>query len=180
MARSDDVFVSRGSKLFSFKNSGSKKIDIGKNDKVSDTEKSKKKSKKELEKLAKKSRFKIFHAQSIFPFNFFPDSITIYTNKINVVHRDMLSFQNFPILIGDIKTSIDSGGIIYATLNVEVVGYEQNPPPIKRLSPQDAATARKYILALLEAHREGIDFEYLSKEECIKYLDEIGDALTVR
>lgn len=135
---------------------------------------------KKLNEVAEESKLEVFGAHSVFPFDLFPDKITIDINKVTLVHRFILSRQVFPMLIEDINTARDFRGVFFSSLSIEISGYEQNPPPMKFLKHSDAATARRFILALLECKRSGVDLSKLSRKKIISKLEEVGKVLAER
>lgn len=137
----------------------------------------KEKTLQKLDKLSKSASHVIYKAKTVFPFDLFQDYLTLDTHKLTIVHTDLFNWSEFPILIEDIKNVQGYHGIFFSTLRIEIAGYEQNPPAIEKLWPEDVTRLTKYILALMEARNKGIDLSVLEKEELEKKLHQLGGAL---
>lgn len=131
---------------------------------------------KKLEKLAQESEKTIYELSSVFPFQLFPDKIIIDKLKVTVIRNDLFYRRTFPILIEDIKTIKVTGGILFASMEFEVAGYEENPQAVTHLWPKDATKAKQYILGLIKTTKEKIDLSALSTDQVKKNLEEIGKA----
>ncbi len=137
----------------------------------------KEKTLKEIDTLTKSASHIIYHAKTVFPFDLFQDYITLDTHKLTIVRTDLFSWNEFPVLVDDIKNVQGYHGILFSTLRIEIAGYEQNPPQIEKLWPEDVNRLTKYILALMEARNKGIDLSVLSKKELEDKLHQLGGAL---
>lgn len=112
--------------------------------------------------------------QQAFPFNIFPDSITVDPNKIDIVYRNFFwEKQVFTILIEDLTTIKINTGIVYASANFEVRGYEKNPDPINHLSKKDAIKLHQIVIGLSKAVRDNMKIN-LEKKDNLKKLRSIG------
>jgi hypothetical protein len=131
---------------------------------------------KRLDKLAKESSEILYEISSVFPFQIFPDKVTIDTNKVTIVHKGLFFKNIFPILIGDIRTVKITRGLIFASLSFEVLGYEENPGTITHLWPETASKAEKIILGLLSTKREGLNISKIPKKELEKKVEKIGES----
>lgn len=116
----------------------------------------------------------IYRVEQAFPFNIFPDSITVDKNKIDIVYRHFLwQKEIFTILIEDLTTIKVTTGPIYAMVFFEVRGYERNPEPVEYLSKTDAITLREYVLGLAKAAKERAPLEKLTKKS-MRTLRKVG------
>jgi hypothetical protein len=61
-------------------------------------------------------------------------------------------------------------------LDIEVIGFENDPPPLKFLWAADATKARRIITGLTTAIKEGIDLSKIPAEDLTKKVEEIGIA----
>ncbi len=127
-----------------------------------------------LDALAMESNSIIYEASSVFPFQLFPDKIVIDVNKITVDRRDFLFQRVYPILIEDVLTVRLDRGILFASLIFEVNKFIQIARPITYLKPHEAATARQYIMGLVQAKKAGIDLSKLTLDQIRIKLKEIG------
>jgi len=135
----------------------------------------KKQAKKALENAKNKGSGVIYRLNSVFPFDLFPDSIVIDHNKVSIVRRTgPFSQKIFPIALADIKTVTVYSGILFASLTLEIAGYEQNPGTVIKLNKFKAQKARKIIMGLIVANRQEIDLSKLSTKQLSRDLPKIG------
>jgi hypothetical protein len=130
-------------------------------------------AKEELKKLANQSSI-IYQLHSVFPFQLFPDRLIIERDKITVVHRTIAWKNVFPMIIDNINSVTVTRSIFFASLSFELTGYETNPGSIEFLWPEDAAKAKRYIIGLINAKKQGIDVNKVPIEEMADDLEEIG------
>lgn len=127
-----------------------------------------------LNNLAQETDEPIYEIGSVFPFTLFPDKVIIYKHRVTIVRKDLFFKRVFPMLIEDIRTVRISRSIIFATMEFEVVGYEENPRPVTTLNPTDAIKAQKYVVGLIRAKRENIDLSAISNDTVRDKLEEIS------
>lgn len=133
-----------------------------------------------LDTLVKKSDQQLISVQTVFPFDFFPDSITVDENKIDIVHGIFFFSSSISsILIKDIKYAHVSYNPFFATLNIEVAGFEQNPEKIPYLKKRDADKLLRIIIGLVTLSKEKIDVTKLNNEELLQKVEKIGAAPVV-
>jgi hypothetical protein len=116
----------------------------------------------------------IFEAQAVFPFQMFPDRIIVEKDKVTLIHRTFAWKNVFPVLISNLNGVTVTRSFLFASLSLELTGYENNPDDIMHLRPSDAAKAKRYILGLIHAQKQGIDLSKIPIEELKDDLEEIG------
>jgi hypothetical protein len=136
-----------------------------------------------LDNLVVKSRRVLFEANTVFPFDFFPDKIRIDENKVDMVYRHFFFEKHVvSILIGDINTVVLSSGVFFATIHIQL-----NKPkpaetdiylgePINYLWKKDAIKIRRIILGLVAVHQQKIDLSKVPTENLAYKIEEIGKA----
>ena len=129
-----------------------------------------------LKKLARESSHIIYETSSVFPFQLFPDRIIIDENKVTVSRREIFFKRVFSIMYSDILTVRVNRGIIFAAIEFEVkrLGYQIRP--VTYLWPKEASRAKKFIMGLCEAKREGVDMSKLTVDQIKGRLEEIGES----
>ncbi len=127
-----------------------------------------------LEKLTQETESVIYEVSAVFPFQLFPDKLIVDKNKITVVRKDLLMKRIYPVLIEDVITVKVQRGPIFASIDLEVRGFEINPTPLNFVWPEHASKAEKYIMGLIKAKREGIDLTKLTVAQIKKRLAQIG------
>ncbi len=127
-----------------------------------------------LDALSHETESVIYELSSAFPFQIFPDKLIIDKNKVTVVRKSLLMKRIFPILMEDIQTVKVNRGPIFASLELEVRGFERNPSPTIFLWPEHASKAEQYILGLIKAKREGVDLTKLTVKDIKTKVERIG------
>lgn len=127
----------------------------------------------ELDILVEKSRKIIFEAKSVFPFELFPDKITICPNRITITRNSLFSKFEYPIQIENLTGARIYRTIFFATLYIDTFGLAA-PEPIRFLKIDDARLARRYILALIECKKANIDLSKYDTNELREKLKKIG------
>ena len=126
-----------------------------------------------LSLLAEKSKHVLFEAKTVFPFELFPDKITICLNRVTITYSSPFFKDERPMPIEFLNTAHVTRGLFFASLSIETFGVEK-PPPIHHLRIDEARTARRYILALVECKKNNIDFSKYGLAEIKNYLQTIG------
>jgi len=136
-------------------------------------ENSPKKRKGTLAQLEKRAGWIIFKTQSLFPFDLFPDEITICPNRVTITRNALLVKDEYPLPIESINGARIYRSLFFASLTLETFGYK-NPGPINNLSIKNARLARRYILGLVECNKNKIDISNYSLTKFRKRLNNIG------
>lgn len=135
------------------------------------------KEKHKLDQLVSKSNRVLMRVTAVFPFDFFPNTVVIDENKVDLVYRTFFfSQQVFSILTKNINFVTIEAGPIFATLIMEVKGFEQNPLPIRYLWKNDAIRARRMIMGLVACAHENINLSVFTLRELKRKVEEIGIA----
>lgn len=129
--------------------------------------------KQKLQTLADQSNI-IYRAKSVFPLQIFPDEIIVERDKVTIVHRTFAWKNVFPVLISNLNGVIATRSFFFASLSLELTGYENNPDDITHLWPEDAARVKRYILGLIHATKQGVDVSKIPLEELKENVEEIG------
>lgn len=116
------------------------------------------------------------HVTSAFPFQLFPDSITVDQNKIDIVYKNF--FWNkylFTILHEDLTTIKIHTGILFASAHFEVRGYETNPDPVTNLYIKDAIRLHHVIIGVNKLIKQTNDSKlHGRKDKLEKKIEKIG------
>lgn len=137
-----------------------------------------KESKKDLDIIASRANQILFSAKAIFPFDFFPNSITIDANKVNIIIRTFFFTETVTSIL--LKEIMDVRAEITLFLGKLVIDYGPHPLKINTvyvptLWKSDALRAKEIIEGVLVAYRaENIDTTKLKPEETLEKLTEVG------
>ncbi len=131
----------------------------------------------DLTTLLAKASQKILVVHSVWPFDFFPNTLMIDHNKIDFIYNDFFwTKHTFSVHIKNVNCVIVGIDPLFASLTVKVTGFEENPEQVKFLKKSDAILARRLIMGLVAADKEQVDLSAMSIEESRKTLEQIGKA----
>ena len=128
-----------------------------------------------LQQLEKIGKYIIFEAEAVSLFGVFKgnDKITICTNRVAITRQTWFSNTEKPMTIESITGASVFRHLMYASLSITTFGI-QKPEPLTRLRIHDARLARRYILALVECKKAGIDLTKFDLEELKERLKNLG------
>lgn len=130
---------------------------------------------KELRDLAKNTAEALFSCQTVFPFTFFPDRITVDQNKVDIIYSYFLFTKTIvTLMIEDIRTVEVNTGPLFAEMRFEINGYGKNPPPIRYLAKEDAIKMRRMIMGLAVVKRKEVETEGVANSQIKKNVEKIG------
>ncbi|EKE05045.1 MAG: hypothetical protein ACD_19C00426G0067 [uncultured bacterium] len=115
----------------------------------------------------------LFEAKSVYPYELWPDKITICLNRITITYVTPFSKDERPIPIEYLNTAHVTRGMFFASLSIETFGVEK-PNPIHHLRIDDARIARRYILGLIECKKNGVNFGEYNMNEIKEKLQDLG------
>lgn len=129
----------------------------------------------EFEAVLQGSKRVLLKTSSIFPFDFFPDEITIDECKVNIIfHEFFFSGDTHSITIDMIKDIDVETGPIFATLKIVPDGFPGEPLRLRFLKKKDAIRARQIIQGLMIARKHGIDPTKIQSEDFLEKIESMG------
>lgn len=120
-----------------------------------------------LKSVADKSQRVLYKTQSVFPFNFFPDSISIENDRVEVIcNQGPASEWVHSIQLDNITNVTIESGPFFSTLELTDSTNPRNIILIKvqNLSTESAFKARALIEGLKAARRENVDLDSLIRQ----------------
>ncbi len=128
--------------------------------------------------LVRESARILFQAKSIFPFDLFPDEISIDPIKVNIVsHEFFASARVHCIYIKNISDVFVDCSPFFASLKIIDQGFTENEEIVTTLSKDNAMKARRIIQGLVVAHKQGVDVTRLEQDtDLVEKLEALGDA----
>jgi hypothetical protein len=134
-----------------------------------------------LDNTLTRTKRELLTIRSVFPFDLFPDTLRIDENKIEIISRKFFSLEEhiFPILIKNINGVVVTTSPFFATVTFEITGHNTNPEPITMLKKREALLAKRIIMGLIAAQKDGkdgIDLSSIPIEQARAKLEEIGRA----
>lgn len=138
------------------------------------------KEKGKLSDLVANSEKVLLKVKGVFPFDFFPDSVIIDVNKVNIIKRSFfLSHRLHSISIKSITEIYAQMSPFFGSLSiVDAAMNPGNKLSVKYLHKADAARARRLIQGLVDANKQGIDLSKMTADEIIDNLEQVGKIRT--
>jgi len=133
-----------------------------------------------MQDLAKNSETVLLQISTVFPFDFFPDQISIETTQVNIVRSDFFfdhSIQSIPIK--NILEVRIQDSILFSSLTLLDNAYQHNEVTISYLKKGQANKARRIIQGLVIASKEGVDCSTLEVQELAELSERLGTAQSV-
>ena len=126
----------------------------------------------------------LHRAKTFFPFDFFPDTIVVDTNKIAITKKRFYATERVIVInykdVADIELET-SWFLANLTINYYpkisgMMAPEQRNIKIRLLKRADAIKAHQTIKGVLMARREGIDITNLTPEELTNVISQLGES----
>jgi hypothetical protein len=129
----------------------------------------------ELNTLVEKGTKCLYKVTAVFPFDLFPNQITVDVNQINIVIKEFFwSERRHSIHIKDIMDVFIDTSLLFSTIKIVDRGYADNGIEIKYLKTSEAIKLRRIIQGLIIAHRQQIDLANVDSENLVEKIEELG------
>ncbi len=116
----------------------------------------------------------LLRTSSVFPWDFFPNSIIVEETRVTIIDRQLFSSQVHSIDIKSISNIFIDTGILFAQLTIVSDTFTQNQISINRLWKKDAILIRRLVEGLRMFVRRDIDTTNYKVEELISKLKELS------
>ena len=117
----------------------------------------------------------LFRTSSVFPFDFFPDEISIDECKVNIVYHEFFLTEDIhSVTIDMIKDIKIEHGPFLATLKIVPDGYPGQLLEVHNLKRKDAIKARLIIQGLIVARKEGFDPAKITISNFVNRIQSLG------
>jgi hypothetical protein len=119
----------------------------------------------------------LYKCTAVWPFDFFPNEISIEVTQINVKKRFFYGSERVSsIPIKNLADVIVTTSPFFASLEIIDSSFTENSVKISYLPKKDAEKAREIIQGLIVASKEGIDLTKLDVNAIKRKLQIIGNA----
>ena len=135
--------------------------------------------KNKLDELLRKSNRSIISISSIFPWNFFPNTIDVEESRVTFIFRQLFASQSHSVDIKDISNVFIESGFFFATLQVVSKTFIQNDIKIEYLRKHEAAQTREIIEGLRTFAYHNIDTSNYETDELLCKLQELNNPKTI-
>jgi|SRR3989344_878576 len=128
-----------------------------------------------FEGLLEKSEKPLIRVRAVFPFDFFPDELTVDVSKVNFIHKELLSKRVQSIYIRNISDVVVNTGIFFANLGIIDFGFAGNSINVNYLKNNEALKVRRIIQGLVVCARQGIDITQFEAEHFKYKIELLGE-----
>lgn len=128
-----------------------------------------------LDDLVRHSEKKLFECKGVFPFDLFPDTLTIEMNQVHVSSKAFFKSKRIhSVALRDISDVFVETSPFYATLKLIDRNFIENQISIPFLKKAEAIKAQRIIQGLVVAEREGVDVTKVHDAELVEKLEALG------
>jgi hypothetical protein len=132
-------------------------------------------SEEKLKYMVEKSQVVLMKASAVFPFDLFPDSITIDRQKLTFVHRNFFNQEKtVSVPLADISNVQADVGPLFGTITVTSEHFINNTQTIRYLTRKEVLELQRVLQGMTIAHKEGVDLSTVSEEELLPLLQQLG------
>lgn len=137
------------------------------------------KQERKLHQAVKETRKTLATARSVFPFELFPDLITIDQHKLTIEYRSFFGIkQTVSVPIENVKNIQADLGPFFGSIIVTSDHFINNTQTVNWLWRNDAEHIQKLVQGIMVAVKEGIDLSKVEVEELKKDLTSLGEGRT--
>src|SRR3990167_4760153 len=127
--------------------------------------------------LVEKSDRVLIEIKAVFPFDFFPNEVSVDVNKVNIINNYLLSRRIHSVMIKDICDVYVHKGILFSSLNIIDWGFDKNKPiSINYLKIGEASEALRIIQGLLVGVKQNIDLSRIDVPDFKSKIEIFGEA----
>lgn len=131
----------------------------------------------ELKDLAHDAQDIIVHANSVFPFQLFPDSISIDRVKVNITRRTFFKVSEvISTRIEDILNVESDTGPFFGSINLYTRFFADKPLRVYYLTRKDTLIIKGVLQGYIIARQQDIDCSTIDRKELKKLLLRLGNA----
>lgn len=125
-------------------------------------------------KMVSKSNRILVSISSVWPFDFFPNTINVEERRIAIIKRHLLSSEVHSVDIKDISNIFINKALFFSQLVIVSRTFENNEVRINFLRNDEAIFIRRIIEGLRVFATKDIDTSRYSREELVAKLQELS------
>ncbi len=130
-----------------------------------------------LEGMVEKAQNVLCRARAIWPFDPFPDVITIDRKKITIEHRSFWGVkQTVSVRHSDITNVQAHVGPFFGSLIITSEHFINNIQTIRYLPRGDVLKVQRLLQGMIIAHKEGVERNDIDDKRLLKLLNELGES----
>jgi len=136
------------------------------------------KDKEKMDRLVRSSQKTLLTVSAVFPFDLFPDQISIEPMQINFSKKSFFfTYHMQSIPIRNVADVFLQTSLLFASLKIIDLSYNiENSIKVDYLPKYKACKARRIIQGLVIANKESIDLSQLPPNELAMKAEQLGDA----
>ncbi|PIP74347.1 MAG: hypothetical protein COY68_02905 [Candidatus Levybacteria bacterium CG_4_10_14_0_8_um_filter_35_23] len=127
-----------------------------------------------LEDMIAKSNRILISISSVFPWDFFPDTINVEETRVTIIQRQLFASQAHSVDIKTISNVFLDSDLFFASLTIVSRTFEENNVKIMKLRKKEAILTRRLIEGLRMFIEKDIDTSKYSTVELINKLKELS------
>jgi hypothetical protein len=132
-----------------------------------------------LDDMMAKSNRIIISISSVFPWEFFPDTINVEETRVTVIQRQLFASQVHSVDIKNISNVFIDNDIFFTALTIVSKTFEENNIRIMKLRKKEADLTRRLIEGLRMFIEKDIDTSKYTTQELISKLEDLSRTKTV-
>lgn len=144
----------------------------GKNEQTRNKATKKEEDRQTVSDLVKKSNRLIISISSLFPWDFFPNTIEVEESRVTFIFRQFLSSQSHSVDIKDISNVFIQSSLFFSTLQIVSRTFVQNDISIGHLDINKAHQVQMIIEGLRTFAEHAIDTSNYEIDELIAKIEE--------
>lgn len=144
----------------------------GKNEQTKNEATKKEEDKQTVSDLIKKSKRCIISISSLFPWDFFPNTIEVEESRVTFIFRQFLASQSHSVDIKDISNVFIQSSLFFAKLQIVSRTFVQNDITIGHLNSKKAQRVQMVIEGLRTFAENKIDTSNYEINELIAKIEE--------
>lgn len=123
----------------------------------------------------RKSNEVLHTANSIFPFQLFPDTITIDREKVTIIQRIFFAVsKTISVHTSDMLSVEADTGPFFGSVKLTSKYFSNNPQTITWLTKNDAHKIQRLLQGYIIVHQKDIECSKMDKRQLVKMLERIG------
>lgn len=132
-----------------------------------------------LDDMMTKSNRIIISASSMFPWDFFANTINVEETRVTIIHRQLFASQVHSVDIKSISNVFIDTDLFFASLTVVSATFKENSIKIMKLRKSQAVLTRRIIEGLRMFIEKDIDTSKYSTAELVSKLKQLSTTKTV-
>ena len=117
----------------------------------------------------------LYSADSVFPFQLVPDTITIDRQKVTIAQRTFIRIAKIlSVNVNDMLNVEADIGPFFGTVKLTSRFFANKPQKITWLARKDAIQIQRILQGYIIAHQKEIDSSKIPRDELVKLLERLG------